>query len=65
MGENFRYAIGLFAGLAALLIIVAYYKGSTAVGQTGGSALNSLFLTAQGRTQSGTFPAYPSSGSGG
>lgn len=65
MGQNFRYALGLFAGLAALLILVAYYKGSTQVGSTGFKGLNSLFLTAQGRTSSGQFANYPGSGSGG
>lgn len=64
-----KYAITVFAVLAGILILVAYFAGSTQVLKTGFSGLNSLGLTAQGRTATGEFPKYPgnspASGSGG
>jgi len=60
-----RYALTIFAVLAGIMILVAYYAGTTKVIPVIGSNLNSLFLTAQGRNANGSFPAYPASGSGG
>lgn len=52
--------IVVLAGLAALLIVVAYFTGFTSdVGQVGG-VINQLGLTFTGRDSSGQFGAYPS-----
>lgn len=45
--------------LALVLIVAAYYVGSTNVISTGGSVLNQLGNTYTGRTQSGAFAGYP------
>lgn len=64
-----KYALTIFAVLAGILILVAYFAGSTKVGSTLFSGLNSLALTSQGRTSTGQFAQYPgnapASGSGG
>lgn len=45
--------------LAALLIIVAYFAGSTSVLNSLFSGFNTLWLTATGRNSSGQFGSYP------
>lgn len=47
------------AFLTGLLIVVAFYVGSTRLAATLGSTLNQLWLTGQGRTSSGAFANYP------
>jgi hypothetical protein len=51
--------IGYLFALGVLLILVAYYVGSTSVLGTIFSGANTLDLTATGRKSDGTFPAYP------
>lgn len=62
-------ALTIFAALAFVLIIVAYYAGSVQVGKTAFSGLNTLGLTFTGRNAQGNFAPYPggapASGSGG
>ncbi len=48
--------------LGVILILVAYYVGSTGLAKTLFSGTTQLDYAATGRTQSGTFPAYPSGG---
>lgn len=66
---NVRYALTLFAVIAGILILVAYYAGAKQVGGTLLSGLNQLDLSATGRDSSGKFAPYPgnapASGSGG
>ncbi|WP_157067204.1 hypothetical protein [Alicyclobacillus shizuokensis] len=45
--------------LILVLILVAYYKGTTSDISTGGSALQKLILTLQGRNSKGNFASYP------
>lgn len=45
--------------LSLILIVVAYFAGSTKVLSSLGSTTNSLILTATGRNSSGDFAAYP------
>lgn len=45
--------------LVGLVIVVAFYAGSTNLVAVIASALNKLLLTLQGRTSSGTFASYP------
>lgn len=69
MGSQVRYALTLFAILAFVLILVAYYAGATQVGKTLFGGLNQLALTTQARQANGQFAPYPgnapASGSGG
>ena len=69
MGGQVRYALTLFAIIAGLLIVVAYFAGAKQVGGTIFSGLNQLALSATGRNAQGQFAPYPgnapSSGSGG
>lgn len=62
-------ALTIFAALAFVLILVAYWAGSVQVGKTLFSGVNMLGLTFTGRDQQGKFAPYPgngpSSGSGG
>lgn len=65
-----RYALTLFAILAGIMILVAYYAGSKQVGQTLFTGLDNLAITFQGRNlKTGEFAKYPgnapTSGSGG
>jgi hypothetical protein len=48
--------------LAFVLIIVAYFAGSTALLKTGGQEAVAIGNTYTGRTQAGTFAAYPTGG---
>jgi len=45
--------------LAVILILVAYWAGSTGLLKTLFSGVNTLDLTATGRTSAGTFAPYP------
>lgn len=45
--------------LSALLIAVAYYAGTKAVGGTLFSGIQNLILTSTGRNSQGNFAAYP------
>lgn len=45
--------------LAVLFILVAYYVGSTGLLKTIFSGVNTLDLTATGRTSNGVLAAYP------
>lgn len=67
MGEQIRYALTIFAVLAALLILVAYYTGTKAAGGAILGGLKDLALIFQGRTTTTQqFAGYPpGSGSGG
>lgn len=47
------------AFLTGLLIVVAFYVGSTNLAATLGNTLNQLWLTGQGRTSTGAFANYP------
>ena len=48
--------------LSFILIIVAYYIGSTQVLSTGASAATGLINAVTGRTSSGGFSSYPTNG---
>lgn len=69
MKNGFSRALVIFAVLAVILIVVAYYQGSTQVAKTGFNGINQLGLTFSGRNQQGQFAPYPggapASGSGG
>ena len=45
--------------LSLVLIIVAYYKGASTVGNTGGTILDRTILYLTGRNGQGNFAAYP------
>lgn len=45
--------------LSMILVVVAYYAGSTSVLQQLGQSLSSIILTATGRDSNGKFAAYP------
>lgn len=47
------------AVLIGLFLVIVYYKGTTQVISTGGSALGNLVLFLQGRNKSGTVANYP------
>lgn len=51
--ERYLFILFLF------LIVLAYFAGATKIIQAGGPQLNSLLLTAQGRTAAGQFAGYP------
>ena len=55
VGRTIRY---LFI-LAVILILVAYYAGSTKLGTTLFSGINQLGLTFTGRNAQGQFAGYP------
>ena len=48
--------------LSMVLILVAYYIGSTNLLAQIGSTVGSLILTSTGRDQNGKFAAYPTGG---
>lgn len=48
--------------LSLILIVVAYFTGSTGVLNSLFSGVNKIALTATGRTQQGTFASYPTNG---
>jgi hypothetical protein len=58
MNEVSKTIFYLFV-MGVLLIIVAYWAGSTSVLKTLFSGANTLDLTATGRNSSGAFAAYP------
>ena len=45
--------------LSLVLIVVAYYVGTTNILTTGGSVINKLGNTYTGRSSSGAFAGYP------
>jgi type III secretory pathway component EscU len=45
--------------LSLILVVVAYYAGSTKVLTALGTQVGSLIMTSTGRTASGQFAAYP------
>lgn len=45
--------------LILILILVAYYKGTSSVAGTFGSQLSSIIRTLQGRNNNGSFADYP------
>ena len=45
--------------LVGLVIVVAFYAGSTNLVAVIASAINKLLLTLQGRTSKGSFASYP------
>ena len=55
LGTTIRY---LFI-MGVILILVAYWVGSTGLLKTIFSGANTIDLTATGRTANGTFPGYP------
>lgn len=62
MRDTFGKVVFYLFILAAILILVAYNKGSVPL--LGGlfSGVNQLDLTATGRTSSGSFAGYPTGG---
>jgi hypothetical protein len=59
---DFMQVVRYLFWLALILIAVAYFTGSTGLLKTIFSGVNQLGLTFTGRTQSGTFAAYPKKG---
>lgn len=53
-------ALWYIFALSLVLILVAYYAGTKAVGGTLFGGLNTLILSSTGRTQQGAFASYPS-----
>lgn len=45
--------------LILVLIVVVYYRGTSSVVSTGGTALSNIIRTLQGRNQQGQFANYP------
>lgn len=45
--------------ISAILIMAAYFVGISTDANSFASSLNKIILTVTGRTQSGTFAAYP------
>ena len=67
---NVRYALTIFAMLAAIMIMAAYWAGTNKLANTGFTGLDNLAMTFQGRNiKTGNFAPYPgnapSTGSGG
>ena len=52
-GERYLFIVAL------VIAVLAYWAGGVKLIQAGGPQLNSLLTTAQGRTSSGQFAAYP------
>jgi hypothetical protein len=52
-------AIFYIAVLIGIFLIIVYYKGSTSVISTSGSAIGNLILFLQGRNTKGTVANYP------
>lgn len=52
-------AIYYIAVLIGIFLIVVYYKGSTSVISTSGSAIGNLVMFLQGRNSSGQISNYP------
>lgn len=47
------------AVLIGIFLVIVYYKGSTSVINSGGSAIGNLVLFLQGRNTQGTVANYP------
>jgi hypothetical protein len=62
MDSDFMVAIRYIFVLSFILIIVAYWGGSTHVLSTGGTVLTNLINTSTGRTSGGSFAGYPGGG---
>lgn len=58
--DQFDKALRYIFVLSLILILVAYYAGSTNLAQTIGQQVNSLILTSTGRNSNGQFANYPS-----
>ena len=56
--DEFDKALFYIFVLSLLLIAVAYYAGTQAVGQTLFAGLNNTILTATGRDSQGNFAGY-------
>lgn len=52
-------AIFYIAVLIGIFLVIVYYKGSTAVIGTSGSALGNLVMFLQGRNSNGQITNYP------
>lgn len=52
-------AIFYIAVLIGIFLVIVYYKGSTSVISTSGSAIGNLILFLQGRNTKGTVANYP------
>jgi len=52
-------AMKYFFILSALLIIVAYFRGSTAVGSAFASMIQTISYAVTGRNSAGNFASYP------
>lgn len=59
MGEDVRAAIYYIFVISVILVLVAYYAGTTNVASTLGQQAVNLIYAGTGRTQGGTFAAYP------
>lgn len=59
MGDDVNVALFYIFILSLALLLVAYYAGVKTDVASFSSAINSLLLTATGRTSSGAFAAYP------
>lgn len=57
--DEFDKALFYIFVLSLVLIFVAYYLGTQAVGQTLFGGLNNLILTSTGRNSQGQFASYP------
>lgn len=55
MSQIVKYAFYLIL----IMIVVAYYKGSSSVAGTLGNSINNLILVLQGRNYKGEFADYP------
>jgi hypothetical protein len=54
-----KNAIFYIAVLIGLFLVIVYFKGSTAVINSGGSAISNLVLFLQGRNSNGQITNYP------
>lgn len=59
MNDDFMVAIRYIFVISLILVIVAYFAGSTQVLSTLGSTTNTLIQTATGRNSQGQFASYP------
>jgi hypothetical protein len=57
--DQFDKALRYIFVLSLILILVAYYAGSTNLASTIGQQVNSLILTSTGRNAQGQFANYP------
>lgn len=60
--DEFDKALFYIFVLSLVLVAVAYYAGSQAVGSTLFSGLQNTILTSTGRNSQGNFASYPSNG---